>query len=150
MTGTSDFKQKKNLLYFPDRDQSTPIEGARVVAWDAPMPWYCTAARRLVATVRPGMQLSYSPSGEYVLAYTQDLDPQLYRMRWTCRIFGLDAGGSTLFEFLVDTRALTVHPQTASWAYQIHTGSEVVIKRHLAQIATWERDLAGNGWFHEG
>ena len=43
MTGTRDFKQKKNLLYFPDRDQPNFIEGAKVVAWEAPMPWYCTA-----------------------------------------------------------------------------------------------------------
>jgi hypothetical protein len=114
------------------------------------MPWYCsTRERRLVATVRPGMQLSYSATGEYQLSYLQDLDPQLQRMRWTFKIRGLDADKNKLFDFLVDTRELTVHPVTKSWVYQIHTGAEMLIARNFNTITSWERDLSGNGWFKE-
>ena len=102
-----------------------------------------------MATVRSGMMLSYGPNGDYQVGYTQQLDPQLQRMRWTFRISAFDAGKTELFEFLADTRELTVYPVTQRWVYQIHTGTEVSIARHFDNICTCERDIVGNGWFKE-
>ncbi|MCP4601792.1 MAG: hypothetical protein GY847_14970 [Proteobacteria bacterium] len=140
---------KKNLLYFPEPDQARLIEGGQVFTWKEKMPWYCTARTRLTATVRPGMMLSYSPTGEYQVGYIQDVDPLLQRMRWTLRFTAFGVGNNQLLDFLVDTRELTMHPVTKSWVYQIHTGTEVTIARYFDEIVTWERDLSGNGWFKE-
>ncbi len=140
---------KKNLLYCVEQEQARLINGARVYTWEPEMPWYCTARRLLAVTVRPRMTLSYSPTGEYQIAYIQDVDPLLHRMRWTLRFTAFDAGHNQLLDFLVDTRELTVHPVTKSWVYQIHTGVEVTVSRRFDEICSWERDLSGNGWFKE-
>ncbi|MDJ0766840.1 MAG: hypothetical protein QNJ97_27955 [Myxococcota bacterium] len=142
-------EKTKNALYSPGRDSAVAVESARVFTWEEPMPWFATAKRKLAATVRPHMQLSYSPRGDYQLAYNQALDPGLERMRWTYRIIALDSNEEEMFDFLVDTRELTVYRETKAWAYQIHTGDEVNLKRHFDKIASFGRVLSGNAWFKD-
>ncbi|MCP4675034.1 MAG: hypothetical protein GY854_05915 [Deltaproteobacteria bacterium] len=140
---------KKNAMYCAEGDQARLLEETRVFSFENEMPWFCTAKRVLVAKVRPQMMILYNPKGDYRIAYTQDLDPQLHRMRWTGRFTAFDAGNNELFELFVDTRELTVHPGTKSWAYQIHTGVDLNIARHFDKVASWGRDLTGNGWFRD-
>ncbi len=149
MDGSKFVTFKKNALYCPDRDPAQFVEGARFYDWENELPWYCTPRKIHLATVKPGMRLSYGSNGDYQVAYTQELKSQLYRMRWTFRFRGFNAEHVKLMEFLVDTRELSVHPVTPSWAYQIHTGTEVTIARHFDDISIWERDITGNGWIKQ-
>ncbi len=142
-------EKTKNALYSPGHDSASPVESARVFVWEKAIPWFATAKRKQAATVRPRMQISYSPRGDYLLAYNQELDPGLQRMRWTLRIIALDKNEEELFDFLVDTRELTVYPETKAWAYQIHTGDEVNLKRHFESIASFVCVLSGNAWFKD-
>ena len=147
MTGAKIENKKKNAVYCPASEWARPVEGARVFAWQDEVPWFCTPKKHLVATVGSGMELSFGPDGAYRLSYVQHLDPKLKRMRWTYRMIALDKGGERILDFLVDTREHTVQRGAKSWIYQIHTGSEVIIARRFQDIAAWDRDLSGRGWF---
>ncbi len=138
---------KKNAIFSSDEGKAKLVEGTRVFSFENKMPWFCTERKILVATVRPQMMISYDQKGDYRVSYTQDLGPELRRMRWTARFTAFDAKDNELFVLFVDTRELTAHPGTNSWVYQIHTGIESQIARHFGEIASWSRDLAGNGWF---
>jgi len=141
---------KKNALFCPERHQGQLKDDVRVFTWENKIPWYCTHRKLLMATLRPGMRLLCGRTGDYEVAYTQELDPRLQRMRWTLKMIGFDGEHNQLLEFVLDTRELTVHPVTKSWVYQIHTGAEVTIQRHFDDIRTWEWEIYGNGWFKEG